>query len=123
VNSTADPGYTTSFNGLKWLVVAVLIVAGVAGNWYLGDESVVYRALGLIGLGAVAVAIAAQTDQGRAIWSLLRESRNEIRRVVWPTRDETLQTTLVVIVLLLVFGFVLWLLDTLLTWAIASIIG
>jgi preprotein translocase subunit SecE len=122
-NPASDGQAASTLDGLKWAVVAVGIVAGVVGNWYFGDESLLFRALGLVVLGAGCVAVAALTAQGRAIAALLKESRNEIRRVVWPTRDETLQTTLVVVVVLLVFGLVLWLLDTVLSWIIASIIG
>ena len=108
---------------MKWLIVAALVGLGVFGNWYYQDESLLFRILGLIGGAIAAVGIALQTERGRATWSLLKESRSEIRRVVWPTRDETLQTTMVVLVLVLVFSLILWLLDSGLSWLVSTVIG
>jgi preprotein translocase subunit SecE len=79
--------------------------------------------LALVVLAAVAVLVALQTERGRNTWTLLREARGEIRRVVWPTRDETIQTTLVVLVLVLVFSLILWGLDSLLSWLVSTVIG
>ena len=112
-----------NFDWLKWLVVAALLVMGVFGNWYYQDESLLLRVLGLLGVAVVCVGVALQTERGRGIWSLFKESRAEIRRVVWPTRQETLQTTVVVLVLVLVFALILWLLDSGLSWLVSSVIG
>ena len=108
---------------LKWLITAALLGLGVYGNWYYQDESLLMRVLGLIGIAAVAIGVALQTVRGAAIWALLKDSRAEIRRVVWPTRDETLQTTVIVLVLVLVFAFILWLLDSALSWFVSAVIG
>ncbi len=108
---------------LKWLLTAALLGLGIFGNWYYQDESLLLRVLGLIGIAVVATGIALQTERGRAIWSLFKESRAEIRRVVWPTRQETLQTTVIVLVLVLVFALILWLLDSGLSWLVSSVIG
>ena len=67
--------------------------------------------------------VAVQTERGRNTWVLLKEARSEIRRVVWPTNQETTQTTLVVLVLVLIFALILWGLDSLLSWAVSSTIG
>ena len=111
------------FDWLKWLVITALLAMGVFGNWYYQDESLLLRVLGLLGIAVFAVGVALQTERGRAIWSLFKESRAEIRRVVWPTRQETLQTTVIVLVLVLVFAFILWLLDSGLSWFVSSVIG
>ena len=108
---------------LKWLVTVALLGLGVYGNWHYQDESLLMRVLGLLGIAAVAIGVALQTVRGAAIWTLLKESRAEIRRVVWPTRDETLQTTVIVLVLVLVFAFILWLLDSVLSWFVSAVIG
>jgi preprotein translocase subunit SecE len=101
----------------------VLVGLGVFGNWYYQDESLLFRVLALVGAAIVALGVALQTERGRATWSLLKESRSEIRRVVWPTRQETLQTTMVVLVLILVFALILWLLDSALSWLVSTVIG
>ena len=113
----------TGLDWAKWLLTAALLGSGIFGNWYYQDESLLLRVLGLIGIAVVAAGIALQTERGRAIWSLFKESRAEIRRVVWPTRQETLQTTVIVLVLVLVFALILWLLDSGLSWLVSSAIG
>lgn len=120
---SANAETVVSLDWLKWLLTTVLLALGVFGNWYYRDESLLLRVLGLLGVAIVAVGIALQTERGRAIWSLFKESRAEIRRVVWPTRQETLQTTVIVLVLVLVFALILWLLDSGLSWLVSSVIG
>ncbi len=113
----------SSLDWLKWLIVLALLAGGVYGNWYFQDESLLIRVLGLLGGAAVAVFIAIQTERGRATWNLMKESRSEIRRVVWPSNQETTQTTLVVLVLVIIFALILWGLDSLLSWGVSSVIG
>ena len=108
---------------LKWLVVAALLGGGVYGNWYYQDESLLIRVAALLVGAVVAGFIAIQTERGRNVWSLLKEARSEIRRVVWPSNQETSQTTLVVLILVLVFALILWGLDSLLSWIVSSVIG
>ena len=108
---------------LKWLITVALLAFGVFGNWYYQDESLLMRVVGMIGVAVVAVGIALQTQRGAAIWTLLKEARAEIRRVVWPSRDEALQTTVIVLALVLVFALILWLLDSALSWFVSSVIG
>ena len=67
--------------------------------------------------------LALQTERGKALWDLLKEARTEIRRVVWPTRQETTQTTFIVVALVVVFSLILWGLDSLLSWFVSSFIG
>lgn len=114
---------TSRFDGLKWLVVIAVIVVGAYGNQHYADESLLYRILALLALGAVALFVAAQTAKGHAAFVLLKESRTEVRRVVWPSRQETTQTTLIVVAAVVVIGLLLWALDSLLSWAINLLIG
>ena len=123
MNANTDTTAGIGLDWLKWMIAIALLAAGVVGNWYYQDESLLLRVLGLLVLAIAAVAIALQTERGRAIWVLLKESRSEIRRVVWPTRDETLQTTLIVLLLVLAFSLILWLLDSALSWLVSSVIG
>mgnify|MGYP001290079149 FL=1 len=112
-----------SLDWLKWLVVAALLMGGVFANWYYQDEMLLLRVAGLLTTVAVAILLALQTERGKSIWSLLKEARTEVRRVVWPTNQETTQTTLVVIAIVFVFALILWGLDSLLGWIVSSIIG
>jgi preprotein translocase subunit SecE len=74
-------------------------------------------------LGLVAGFVALQTEKGRAFFTLFKEAKNEVRKVVWPTRQETLQTTAMEVGVVLLIGLRLWRLDSLLGWIVSSIIG
>lgn len=113
----------SKLDGLKWLVVVALVAAGVVGNSMFANESLLYRVLALVALAIVAGLIALQTAKGKAFFQLFREAKNEIRKVVWPTRQETLQTTGIVVVAVLIIGLLLWGLDSLLGWIISGFIG
>jgi preprotein translocase subunit SecE len=108
---------------LKWLVVVVIVAGGIFGNWYYGTEPLLFRVMGLVALAALAVFVAGQTGRGRSIWTLMKEARGEIRRVIWPKREETVQTTVIVLILVLIFALILWLLDSGLTWIVSRVIG
>ncbi|MDT8429824.1 MAG: preprotein translocase subunit SecE [Pseudomonadales bacterium] len=108
---------------LKWVLVALMVAAGVYGNSYFSAESVLYRTLALLVLGAAAAWLAAQTVKGRAFVNLCLDARTEIRKVVWPTRQETTQTTIIVMIVVLVVALILWLLDWGLGEIVSGIIG
>ncbi|MDP0561346.1 MAG: preprotein translocase subunit SecE [Candidatus Endonucleobacter sp. (ex Gigantidas childressi)] len=110
-------------DGLKWTLIAAIVAAGAYGNFYFGMEPLLYRVPVLLVLAVVGSLIALQTLKGRAFWKLVQEAVVEIRKVVWPTRQETVQTTLIVVVVVLIMGLILWLLDSLLGWAVSSLIG
>ncbi|MDH4764427.1 preprotein translocase subunit SecE [Pseudomonas oryzihabitans] len=111
------------FDALKWLVVVVLVAIGVVANHYFAAQSILYRVVGLLVLAAVAAFIALQTAKGKAFFGLLKDARTEIRKVVWPTRQETTQTTLIVVAVVLVMALLLWGLDSLLGWLVSTIVG
>ena len=111
------------FDLLKWLVVAALVVVGVVGNQFFSGEPILYRVLGLLAIAAIAAFVGLQTAKGQAFFGLAKEARVEIRKVVWPTRQETTQTTLIVVAVVLVMALVLWGLDSLLGWLVSMIVG
>jgi preprotein translocase subunit SecE len=114
---------SSRFDSVKWLLVVALVVAGVYGNSFYADQSLLYRVLALLVLAVVAGFIALQTTQGAAFWDLAKGSRTEIRKVVWPTRQETVQTTVIVVGFVIVVALLLWGLDSLLGWLVSLIIG
>lgn len=81
------------FDVLKWLVVVALVVVGVVGNHYYSGSPILYRVLALLAIAAVAAFVGLQTAKGKSFFVLAKEARAEIRKVVWPTRQETTQTT------------------------------
>lgn len=111
------------FDLLKWLAVVALVVVGVVGNQYYSAEPILYRVLVLLALAGAAAFIGLQTGRGKAFFVLAKEARAEIRKVVWPTRQETTQTTLIVVAVVLVMALLLWGLDSLLGWLVSLIVG
>ncbi|MCL1476470.1 preprotein translocase subunit SecE [Marinobacter sp. M3C] len=108
---------------VKWLVVFLLVTVGVVGNQYFAAESLLYRVIALVVLAAIAAFIAVQTSRGGRFAALLKEARVEIRKVVWPTRPELIQTTAIVIVFVLVVALLLWVMDSLISLLVAGFIG
>ncbi|RUO18019.1 preprotein translocase subunit SecE [Aliidiomarina haloalkalitolerans] len=102
---------TNSLDLVKWVAVAALLSAAVIGNYIFDDLSVVLRALGVVVLVVVAGLVAAQTNKGKTFLGFAKESRTEVRKVVWPTRKEASQTTLIVIVATVIVALILWGLD------------
>lgn len=121
MNSKAEA--ESRLDGLKWLLVAVLVAAGVGGNIYFAAQPLLYRVMALLVLAAVAAFVALKTAKGAAFWKLSKEARIEIRKVVWPTRQEATQTTLIVVGFVLFTALILWGLDSLLGWLASQIIG
>ncbi len=113
----------SKFDAAKWLVVVLLVSVGVVGNSMYAEQSLLYRVIGLLVLALVAGFVALQTAKGKAFFTLFKEAKNEVRKVVWPTRQETLQTTAMVVVVVLLIGLFLWGLDSLLGWMVSSVIG
>jgi preprotein translocase subunit SecE len=107
----------------KWILVALLVTAAVVGNYYFGDQPLLYRVVGVLVVGLLAVGVFVQTSQGQAFTGLLRESRIEVKKVVWPTRQETLQTTAFVVVIVLIMSAALWGFDTLLGFLVSGLLG
>ena len=117
------------FDRMKWWLVYLVVAGGIFGNWYFGDEGSelfvgpLWRALILVGLAVGSIFLLLTTERGRNLWILLRDARSEIRRVIWPTRQETIQTTWIVLILIVVFALILWLLDSGLSFLVQGVIG
>lgn len=106
------------------LVVAVLVaIATIAGFYIFSNQSSLLRFGGLLAGVAVSIGIAMQTEKGRNIWTFFQDSQIELRKVVWPTRQETVQTTLIVILVVIVVAIILWLLDMFLGSAVQYLMG
>ncbi len=102
----------SSLDGLKWGVTILLLVAIVVGNYVYGESlHVVARVAVLLLLAALALFSAAMTEKGKTFLGFAKESRLEVRKVVWPTRQETLQTTLIILAVSTIVGLLLWGLD------------
>jgi preprotein translocase subunit SecE len=107
----------------KLSVALVLVVGGAVAFNYYAQEPLVLRVLAILVVAGIALAIVMQTALGRRSWGFVKDSRTEVRKVVWPTRKETTQTTLVVIVMVIILGFLLWIMDSFLLWAVKLLTG
>ena len=108
---------------LKWLLVLLLIVGGVVGNIYYASQPILYRVLVLAAIGLLGLWVSINTVKGGALWVVLKEAQTEVRKVVWPTRQETNQMTLIVVALVILMAIILWGLDSLLGWLVSLTIG
>ncbi|MFM2475975.1 preprotein translocase subunit SecE [Celerinatantimonas sp. MCCC 1A17872] len=122
--STNTENQSGSMDGLKWGLVVILLAASVVGNYYYSKEvSVLFRVIGVVIAVGLAFGVAMLTTKGKAAWTFAKEARTEVRKVVWPTRQEAMQTTLMVIAVSAVVALVLWGLDGLLVRAVSFITG
>lgn len=123
---SSKPAETQSSNVLdtaKLLLALVLVVAAVAAFYYWSDYSQLARVIGLLAAVGIAAGIAVTTEVGAGFVGFTRDSRTELRKVVWPSRQETLQTTLAVVLMVIVMAIFLWLLDMLLFWIVRTLTG
>ena len=113
----------SSLDTAKLTFAVSLLAGGVIAFYWYEDQSILYRVLGLVAITIAAVAIALTTAKGRSTVGFLQDSRTEVRKMVWPTRAETAQTTLIVFLVVIIVGIFLWLLDMLLSRLIQFIIS
>ena len=108
---------------IKLAAAAFLIAAGIAGYYYLADSATIVRiAPILIGLG-LAAAITWFTAPGKQFYAFSHEAAEETKKVVWPTRKETLQVTGVVFLFVVAMALFLWGVDAILLWAVRLLMG
>ncbi len=107
------------------LVVSLAILgAGIAGFFYYADEVMtLIRAVGLVVAVVIASVVILQTQRGRNMFGFVREADEQRRKVVWPTRQETFQTTLIVIVITIITAILLFIMDSVFGWLIRRLIG
>ena len=107
---------------VKLVIAAAMVVAGIAGYYMLAANSIVLRLLAVVG-GIVAGIVAAWTTaSGQQFLAFAREALVEVRKVVWPTRKETIQTTAAVFAFVVVMAVFLWVSDKTLEWVLYDLI-
>jgi len=108
---------------IKMLLAVLILAAGIAGYYYFVDQQQVLRVIGLLVMVIVAMIVALQTAAGRNTWEFAQAARTEVRKVVWPTRKETVQMTLTVIIAVFIMSLLLWAFDSFLAWLVQKLIG
>ncbi len=120
---TVETDQVSSQGQVKLIVSIVIVLSGVIAYYMLGDQHLAVRAgvlLLALGVGGYLFYLA---PLGQRWWGGLQETRKELRLVVWPTRKETLQTTLMIVIVVIVMGIFLWLVDMFFLWAIQWLTG
>ena len=108
---------------IKQVIAILFVVSGIAAFYYFSEILLLYRVLALVAVISLAIGLLFTTGAGRNIWAFMLEAKLEVRKVVWPTREETIRTTLLVFGLVFIVGLGLWLLDMFLFWGIRLLTG
>ncbi|MEE4235603.1 MAG: preprotein translocase subunit SecE [Anderseniella sp.] len=108
---------------LKLLVAVLLVISGVAGFYYLADAPTVVRALSVIVGVVLAGVVAGMSGPGKQFFGFALDARDEAKKVVWPTRKETIQMTGVVMLFVIVMALFLWAVDSILLWLVQLAMG
>ena len=115
---------TSARDNMLWAAGLLVLLAGVFGFFqFSGEVMTLFRVLGLLVALGVAIAIVGRTERGRMMFAFVRETDVERRKVVWPNRQETMQTTLMVLVITVIAAILLFLMDTIFGWIVRRLIG
>ena len=122
-NSSTQTKKSSFIDTIKLLLSAAVLFSGLYSYYYYLQVSLPLRVLMVLGGLFVGTAIAMTSFQGKQLLSFIQSSRIEIRKVVWPTNQETSQTTIAVFVFTLVMGIFFWGLDSFLLWLTRTLVG
>lgn len=114
--------YTKKIDYFLWLFVVLIILAIIAGNLYFNTVNISLRATSILILALIALGLAGLTQRGKLIWTFIKEARLELRKVVWPTRQETLRTSFLIFVIVVLMSLILWGVDSLFALLVSSIV-
>ncbi|MDP2154497.1 MAG: preprotein translocase subunit SecE [Sulfuricella sp.] len=108
---------------IKLGLAVLLLAAGIAGFYLLSEHALVLRVLAVLAGVSMAIFVARFTGPGQQFFAFGKDAWVETKKVVWPTRKETLQTTGVVFLLVVVIAIFLWIVDASLMWAVKLLMG
>ena len=119
--ATSAESKSSTIDIIKLLIALALLIASIAVFYQF--DSVLFGVLSLLAVAGVGVAIAATTTQGKGLLSFMGAARTEVRKIVWPSRQETMQTTLMVFIIVVILSIFLWFVDMLLGWGIKELLA
>ncbi len=123
MTTTTETSESGALDILKLLIAAGLLVGGIFGYYWYLEWMLALRVLLVLGGLAASIAVAATSTQGQRVWAFIQGSRIEIRKVVWPTKQETTQTAIAVFIFTLVMALFFWALDSGLLWLTRKLVG
>ena len=119
----AEKDIETKPNNAYLIMSIGVLIIGMFLFYFYSDVRLFYRVLGMISVVILSGFIGYQSDFGKLVYSYVTDSKVELKKVTWPTKQETTQTTLGVIFVVIVVGILLCLFDMLLGWAIGTLYG
>ncbi|HRO88299.1 MAG TPA: preprotein translocase subunit SecE [Chiayiivirga sp.] len=114
---------TSALDKVKIVLAIAIVIGGIAGYYIYETAPAVLRIGAVILALAAGIGVFATSGVGRELWRFIQGSRIELRKVVWPNRQETGQTTLVIIFFVVIMGIFFWLLDMFLAWGARTLTG
>lgn len=108
---------------IKLVLAVLLVIAGLAGFYLLKDSALILRIASVLAGLVLAAAVIGTSAPGKQFFAFAQEAIVETKKVVWPTRKETVQTTGLVLVFVLVMAIFLWIVDALLVWGVKLLMG
>ena len=114
---------TNTADTIKLVAAGALVLLGLVAFYYFASQSLLLRVVGLLLIAGLAAFIVYQTDLGKRIVGFFRDARTEVRKVVWPSRAETTQTTVTVFIIVVIVGIFLWLFDMMLAYLFRAVTG
>ena len=121
--SDVSENFSYRLGWLKWLLVVVIISGSIYANWYYSEESLLYRVIGFLVAILISGFIASLTFRGKVLINLAFGARTEWKKVVWPTKQERNQTTLIVLAVIVLMALILWGIDSFFSWIAKLIMG
>ncbi|MCD6046688.1 MAG: secE [Gammaproteobacteria bacterium] len=112
-----------TLNKAKWVALFIVFFVALFVNYHFAAISTPIRLIAWLIIAVALFGIFCWTSQGKRFLNFAKAARNEMRKVVWPTRQETMQSTIAVIVLVGVLALILWVIDSLWLWLITLITG
>jgi preprotein translocase subunit SecE len=123
MNEQAEKSGVALIDAFKIVLAAAALVGGVVAYYWFENEPQVLRVLMVLGGLIAGLLILYWSAPGRELWDYVQSSRVELRKMVWPTRQETWRTTLVVFVFVMALGVFFWLVDMALAWGAKHVTG
>lgn len=104
----------TKLDTIKWFFIWTILVSAVIANYYFSSVAVSIRLIGWLLLLLLVLGLISLTQKGKVWGAFVEESKKELRKIVWPTRQETIQTTIVVVLTVVIAALFLWVVDAVL---------
>jgi len=121
--TTQDTSESGILDTIKLLLAAGVLVGGLYSYYYFLEIALPLRVLMVLGGLAAGITVAMTSTQGQRLWAFIQGARIEIRKVVWPTKQETTQTAIAVFVFTLIMALFFWGLDSFLLWLTRILVG